>query len=216
MTAAYACSGQWCTSTSRAVVEAGVYDAFVERLLAQVARIVVGDGLDPATTMGPLCGTDQLATVGAYLDVARAEGATLLAGGQNLSGARTDARFADGCFIAPTVYGEVTPGMRIAQEEIFGPVLSVMRAADFDDAVRIANAVPYGLSSSIYTRNLAHAMSFIERIEAGLTHVNMITAYKEPAFTFGGVKDSGYGVPEAGSSGIEFFTEHKVAYIKYR
>ena len=212
VTAAYACSGQWCTSTSRVVVEESVRDALTERILSRVESIRVGDGAADDVTMGPLCGTDQLASVGAYLEIGVAEGARAIAGGTRLS----DGSFSDGCFIAPTVFDRVRSDMRIAQEEIFGPVLSILSAADFDDAVRIANDVAFGLSSSIYTRDLERAMSFVERVESGLTHVNMISAYKEPAFTFGGVKDSGFGVPEAGESGIEFFTEHKVAYIRYR
>ena len=105
--------------------------------------------------------------------------------------------------------------MHLAQEEIFGPVLSVMTAKDFDDAIRIANSVKFGLSSSIYTSNLKKAMTFIEKSDVGLTHVNIPTAYKEPQLSFGGVKLSGCGIPEGGDTGIEFFTEHKVAYIYY-
>ncbi len=210
--AAYACTGQWCTCTSRAVVEKPVLDEFTERLRHYVEQMKTGDGADESTDMGPLCGTEQLETVGDYLRVGTREGARLLTGGERLTGDRYD----DGCFIPPTIFADVKPEMRIAQEEIFGPVLSVMEASGFDEAVRIANEVPFGLSSSVYTNDLNRAMSFIEQIEAGLVHVNMLTAYKEPGFAFGGVKDSGFGTPEAGSSGIEFFTEHKVAYIKYR
>ncbi len=211
-TAAYACAGQWCTCTSRAVVEKPVLEEFTERLMDRVKQMKTGDGSDESTDMGPLCGTEQLETVSEYLRVGSQEGARLVTGGERLGGKPYD----EGCFIPPTIFTKVTPRMRIAQEEIFGPVLSVMEAADFDDAVRIANDVPFGLSSSVYTRDLSRAMSFIEQIDVGLVHVNMLTAYKEPGFTFGGVKDSGFGIPEAGSSGIEFFSEHKVAYIRYR
>jgi aldehyde dehydrogenase (NAD+) len=106
--------------------------------------------------------------------------------------------------------------MRIAQEEIFGPVLSVLRVKDFDQAVEVANRVEFGLSSSIYTKDLSRALTFLERTDVGLAHVNMMTAYKQPHLTFGGVKASGFGIPEAGKTGIEFFSEHKVAYMKYR
>jgi aldehyde dehydrogenase (NAD+) len=106
--------------------------------------------------------------------------------------------------------------MFIAQEEIFGPVLSVIKAKDFDDAIDIANNVKFGLSSSIYTNDLQKALTFVEKTDVGLTHVNIPTAVKEPQLSFGGVKLSGCGIPEAGHTGVEFFTEHKVAYIKYR
>ncbi len=210
--AAYACTGQWCTSTSRAIVDRSVLPQFLDRLTSIVRAMKTGDGADETTDMGPLCGTEQLETVSEYLRIGADEGARLVAGGTRLTGADFD----DGCFIAPTIFDSVRPGMRIAQEEIFGPVLAVLEAADYDEAVRLANDVPFGLTSSVYTNDLEQAMSFIDRIEAGIVHVNMLTAYKEPAFTFGGVKDSGFGIPEAGSNGIEFFTEHKVAYIRYR
>ncbi len=212
VTAAFACSGQWCTSTSRAVIERSIRKDFIDRVLSLVKEMKVGNGLDESVDMGPVCGTEQHTGISEYLEIGRAEGADCLIGGSALS----DGEYGEGCFIAPTVFENVTPDMRIAREEIFGPVLSILTAEDFDDALQLANTVPYGLSSSVYTEDLEKALTFVEGIESGLTHVNMITAYKEPAFSFGGVKDSGFGVPEAGKTGIEFFTEHKVAYIKYR
>jgi aldehyde dehydrogenase (NAD+) len=180
--------------------------------MSLVEKMKVGNGSDESVTMGPVCGTEQLESISEYLTIGREEGADCLAGGMRLS----DDGLEEGCFIAPTVFDKVTPDMRIAAEEIFGPVLSILTAEDFDNALQLANAVPYGLSSSVYTEDLEKALTFVEGIEAGLTHVNMITAYKEPEFSFGGIKDSGFGIPEAGKTGIEFFTEHKVAYIKYR
>jgi aldehyde dehydrogenase (NAD+) len=212
VTAAYACSGQWCTSTSRAIVESSIRPDFIDRVMSLVEKMKVGNGSDESVTMGPVCGTEQLESISEYLTIGREEGADCLAGGMRLS----DDGLEEGCFIAPTVFDKVTPDMRIAAEEIFGPVLSILTAEDFDNALQLANAVPYGLSSSVYTEDLEKALTFVEGIEAGLTHVNMITAYKEPEFSFGGIKDSGFGIPEAGKTGIEFFTEHKVAYIKYR
>jgi aldehyde dehydrogenase (NAD+) len=145
-----------------------------------------------------------------YIDIGRAQGGRLVVGGKPL----TDGALADGYFIAPTVFADVQPEMRIAQEEIFGPVLSVMRARDFAEALRLANGVIFGLSASIYTRDLAKAQRFIAESQVGLCHVNMHTAYKEPQLEFGGVKESGRGLPEAGASGVEFFTRHKAVYVR--
>jgi aldehyde dehydrogenase (NAD+) len=210
--AAFACAGQWCTSTSRAVVEEPVYDRFIEIVLDRVKKIKVGKGTDSATTMGPVCGKSQLEDVLDCIEKGKAEGANLVIGGNQIK----DKDLANGCFIEPTVFTNVTPRMFIAQEEIFGPVLSVIKAKDFDDAIDIANNVKFGLSSSIYTNDLQKALTFVEKTDVGLTHVNIPTAVKEPQLSFGGVKLSGCGIPEAGHTGVEFFTEHKVAYIKYR
>ncbi len=210
--AAYACAGQWCTSTSRAIVESSVHEQFLELVKERVARIKVGNGLEPASIMGPVCGETQCANILRYIDTGCEQGATLALGGKRLTGRKLD----KGCFIEPTVFTEVTPDMTIAKEEIFGPVLSLMRVHDFDEAIRVANDVEFGLSSSVFTSSLSRALTFVERTEAGLTHVNMHSALKEPQLSFGGIKHSGAGLPEAGKTGIEFFTRHKVAYIKYR
>jgi len=212
VTAAYACAGQWCTSTSRVVVEKPVAKELSERIVARVKAMRVGNGMEAGVNLGPVCGAQQLEDILRYIDIGRKEGAALACGGRRM----TEGAMAKGCFIEPTVFTGVQRAMQIAQEEIFGPVLSIMVAEDFDEACDIANDVIYGLSSSIYTRDLAKAHSFAERSEVGMTHVNMHTALKEPQFSFGGVKQSGIGVPEAGRTGIEFFTEHRVVYIKYR
>ncbi|MFW6255649.1 MAG: aldehyde dehydrogenase family protein [Candidatus Sumerlaeota bacterium] len=212
VTAAYACAGQWCTSTSRAVVVKEVLDAFIEKAKAFAAKIVVGDGLDAKSTMGPVCGTDQLESILKYIEIGKDEGAELIFGGNRL----TDNGMDQGCFIEPNSFAGVKPDMRIAQEEIFGPVLSIIAVDDFDEAIEVANGVPFGLASSIYTKDFSRAMTFMEKTDVGLAHVNLITALKEPHLTFGGVKESGFGIPEAGKTGIEFFTEHKVVYMKYR
>ena len=211
VTAAYACAGQWCTSTSRVVVLREVAEALTERIVALAGRMVVGDGLDPATTMGPVCGTEQLESILRYIEVGRDEGARLIFGGGRLAGPGLDR----GCFIEPTIFADVRPEMRIAQEEIFGPVLSIIAVDDFEQAVAVANGVAFGLASSIYTADVRRALSFLQETDVGLAHVNILTAYKEPQLSFGGVKASGFGIPEAGETGIEFFTEHKVAYIRY-
>ncbi len=205
--AAYACAGQWCTSTSRALVEASVFDRFQQEVLQRVAKIKIGNGMDPTTTMGPVCGEQQVRDILGYIEVGKREGAKLAVGGHRLG---------EGCFIEPTVFTGVTPDMVIAREEIFGPVLCLMKVADFDEAVRLANDVVFGLSSSVFTTSLEKALRFVEATDVGLTHVNLPTAYKEPQLSFGGIKQSGVGLPEAGKTGIEFFTRHKVAYLKYR
>jgi acyl-CoA reductase-like NAD-dependent aldehyde dehydrogenase len=211
-TAAYACAGQWCTSTSRAIVSKKIIDEFLELLIKETKQFVVGNGLDEKTTMGPVCGTDQLDSILKYIEIGKKEGAKLILGGNRLTGPEYD----KGCFIEPTIFSNVKTEMIIAQQEIFGPVLSIIEVADLEEAIATANQVDFGLSSSVYTNDLEKAFTFLERTRVGLTHVNLMTALKEPQLTFGGIKASGFGIPEAGKTGIEFFTEHKVAYVKYR
>jgi len=206
--AAYACAGQWCTSTSRAIVEAPVYERFQQEVLRRVERVKVGDGADPATTMGPVCGEQQVRDILKYIEIGKREGATLVAGGRRQEG--------PGCFIEPTVFTGVRPEMVIAREEIFGPVLCLMKVDGFEEAVRLANAVAFGLSSSVFTTSLEKALRFVEATDVGLTHVNLPTAFKEPQLPFGGIKQSGVGLPEAGKMGVEFFTRHKAVYVKFR
>lgn len=212
VTAAFACAGQWCTSTSRAIVVKEVAAEFTQLIKDLTEKIKVGDGLQGDIQMGPVCGTAQLNNILEYIEIGKAEGGLLLTGGYQLKGSEYD----QGCYIVPTVFTGVKPPMRIAQEEIFGPVLSILEVDDFEEGIRVANEVEYGLCSSIYTKNIEKAFQFMERSEVGLTHVNLITALKEPQYTFGGIKNSGVGIPEAGKTGIEFFTEHKVAYIKFK
>jgi acyl-CoA reductase-like NAD-dependent aldehyde dehydrogenase len=209
--AAYACAGQWCTSTSRAIVVSQVAEAFTEKLLERVKAIRVGNGRAADVDMGPVCGTDQFESIMEYIKIGQEEGACLAQGGQRC----TENGLDQGCFIEPTVFTQVKPDMRIAREEIFGPVLSVLVADGFDNALELANNVEFGLSSSIFTKDISRAFQFLEKTEVGLTHVNMMTAYREPQLSFGGIKASGHGIPESGKTGIEFFTEHKVAFINY-
>lgn len=211
ITAAYACAGQWCTSTSRAIVEKSIAAKFKEMAIEEVKKYVIGDGSDPSTTMGPVCGTDQLKSILKYIEIGKKEGANLLYGGKQLTENDMDA----GCFIEPTIYENVTSGMTIAREEIFGPVLSIMEVVDFEEAMQVANDVQFGLSSSIFTKDIQKAFQFLDQTEVGLAHVNLMSALKEPQLSFGGIKESGVGLPEAGKTGVEFFTDHKVAYIKY-
>jgi len=209
---AFACSGQWCTSTSRVIVLEEIADQLTERLVAAAQMLAVRDGAAEDCGMGPVCGAKQKADILGWIAKGRAEGARLLTGGAALAGEDYD----HGCFIAPTVFDRVTPAMAIAREEIFGPVLAIIAVRTFEEAVEVANGVAYGLSSSIFTNDLKRALTYMERAEVGLAHVNLMTALKEPQLSFGGVKESGAGLPEAGSSGIEFFTHHKVCYVKYR
>jgi alpha-ketoglutaric semialdehyde dehydrogenase len=212
MKGAFACSGQWCTSTSRVIVLEETAAELTKRLVAAAQDIVVRDGANEDCGMGPVCGAKQKADILEYVAKGRAEGARLLTGGNALTGEDYD----HGCFVAPTIFDGVTPSMVIAREEIFGPVLVVMTVRSFEEAVEVANGVAYGLSSSIFTNDLQRALTYMERAEVGLAHVNLMSALKEPQLSFGGVKESGAGLPEAGSSGIEFFTHHKVCYVKYR
>lgn len=211
VTSAYTCAGQWCTSTSRVIVETAVADELSDRIVDGVRALRVGNGLVEGHTMGPVCGSEQLETILGYIDIGRSEGAKILAGGSQMTG--RDEK--DGCFIEPTVFGGVTPEMRIAREEIFGPALSILSVKDLEEAISVANDVEFGLTSSIFTKDLERAFSFVEETEVGFTHVNLMSGYREPAHSFGGIKASGHDVPESGETGIEFFTEHKVVYVKY-
>jgi aldehyde dehydrogenase (NAD+) len=209
---AFACSGQWCTSTSRVIALEGIATELTGKLVAAAAKISVGPGMNDDSGMGPVCGAKQKADILRFIEQGKREGARLLLGGRALE----DAGRAEGCFIAPTIFDQVRPDMVIAREEIFGPVLVIIAVESFDEAVAAANDVAYGLSSSIFTKSLEHALTYMERAEVGLAHVNLMSALREPQLPFGGVKQSGAGLPEAGSAGIEFFTEHKVCYVKYR
>ena len=209
--AAYSCSGQWCTSTSRVILVEEISSEFTNILIEKVKKIKVGNGLDPEVTMGPLAGESQLRKVLQYIETGKKEGAKVAVGGKKMEGDEYDRGF----FVEPTVFVDVGADMQIFLEEIFGPVLSVMNVKSFEEALRAANGVRYGLSSSIYTKDVSKALRFFENSEVGLTHLNLPTSYKEVHLPFGGIKCSGFGLPEAGETGIEFFTEHKSVYINY-
>lgn len=207
---AFGSSGQRCTATSRVVVEDAVADRFVEMIVERARKLKVGNGLDSDTDVGPLVDENQLTTVLRYTETGKKE-AKLLAGGGRPAGAEYD----NGYFVAPTVFDHVRWDSVIAQEEIFGPVLSVIRVPDFEEALRVANSVKYGLSSSIYTNDAARIFEFIERIETGMTHVNAPTVASEAQMPFGGMKATGVGLREMGRVAIDFYTELKAVYIDY-
>jgi acyl-CoA reductase-like NAD-dependent aldehyde dehydrogenase len=208
---AFGSTGQRCTATSRAIVVNEVADRFVELLAARAQRVVVGDPLADGVTMGPSVDDGQFKTVLDYLDVAKKEGARLVAGGCRLA----EGAHANGHFVAPTIYDGVTAGMRIAKEEIFGPVLSVIRVKDFDEAVHVANDVDFGLSSSLYTNDVNRMYRFVDLIETGIVHVNSPTVGGEAQAPFGGMKGTGVGTREQGSVAVDFFTELKTVYADY-
>jgi acyl-CoA reductase-like NAD-dependent aldehyde dehydrogenase len=201
-------TGQKCTATSRVIVEQPVAGAFTEALVERVKGVQVGPGIDSGTYMGPLVSSSAQKTVLDYIDVGKQEGARLLAGGDKLGG-----EHAGGYFVAPTVFDNVSPTMRIAQEEIFGPVVGVIRAGDLDEAIRIANGVKYGLSASIVTSNIATAFHFVRSIEAGVVHVNSETAGAEPHVPFGGVKESSSFSREQGRAAMDFYTQTRTVYL---
>jgi alpha-ketoglutaric semialdehyde dehydrogenase len=207
---AFGSSGQRCTATSRVVVEDAIADRFVEAFAARARQQKAGNGLDLSVDLGPVVDEKQLETVLHYLEIGKKEG-KLLAGGERLQGGAFDR----GLFVAATVFDHVPWDSVIAQEEIFGPVISVIRVKDFEEAVRVANSVKFGLSSSIYTNDARKIFEFIERIESGMTHVNLPTIASEAHLPFGGVKGTGVGLREMGRVAIDFYTELKTVYVDY-
>jgi alpha-ketoglutaric semialdehyde dehydrogenase len=208
---AYGSTGQRCTATSRVVVEASVAGALTERILARVSKIVVGNGLREGVTMGPSVDEGQMSTVLGYLETARREGARFLAGGERILAGELGRGF----FVSPTVLGGVKREMTVAQEELFGPVLSILEASGFEDALEIANDVRYGLTSSIYTADVNRVFRFLDRIETGITHVNSPTVGGEAQLPFGGIKATGIGAREQGRTAVEFYTELKTIYVDF-
>ncbi len=204
-------TGQRCTAASRVAVHKSVYREFVERFVDRAKSLKVGNGLDVSTEMGPCINEQQLKTVMSYVDIGKNEGAKLLTGGNRLA---TGAH-AKGWFHEPTVFGDCAPKMRIAQEEIFGPVVSVIPIDSLEQAIEVANGVPYGLSASIYTRNVNRAFQAMRDLYTGIVYVNAPTIGAETHLPFGGTKQTGNGHREAAIAAIDFFTEWKTVYIDY-
>ncbi|SEN76398.1 alpha-ketoglutaric semialdehyde dehydrogenase GucD [Lihuaxuella thermophila] len=203
-------TGQKCTATSRVIVERAVYEPFKEKLLARVNELKIGDGREKETWMGPCASEKQLRTVLHYIEKGVEEGATLLCGGKQPDGEALK----NGFYVEPTVFEHVNSGMTIAQEEIFGPVLALMKVDSLEEAIELANDVEYGLSASIFTKNIGHILAFIQDIDAGLVRINAETAGVELQAPFGGMKQSSSHSREQGRAAIEFFTAVKTVFIK--
>ena len=201
-------TGQKCTATSRAFVQRPVFDDFVDRLVKRAGALRVGDPLEATTDIGPLVSAQQRDTVLEYLEVGQSEGGEVLVGGGAPEGNGDG-----GYFVKPTIFGQMTPQMRLSREEIFGPVLAVMPVDDLEEGVALANDTSYGLSASIFTRDIATAFRFIRDIESGIVHVNSETAGAEPHAPFGGMKASSSFSREQGKTAIDFFTQVKTVYF---
>jgi len=208
---AFGTTGQRCTATSRLLLHDAIHDEFVEELVRRAEALTLGDGRKDGTDVGPLIHEDARQKVEKYVRIGGEEGARLVTGGEVATGDGLD----DGWFYEPTIFLDVDRTMRIAREEIFGPVLSVLRVGGFDEGIEVMNDVRYGLSSSIYTRDVDRAFRAIDRIEAGITYVNGPTIGAEAHFPFGGVKDTGNGHREGGWPVYDFFSETKTVYVDY-
>jgi aldehyde dehydrogenase (NAD+) len=208
---AFGSTGQRCTATSRVVVQRGIAARLTEALIHGANKLKVGNGLEPGVEMGPAVDEAQLATDLQYLAIAQEEGARLACGGQRL----TEGKYRKGFFLQPTVFTGVKPGMRLHQEEVFGPVLGIVEVGDFDEALAVANQVEFGLSASVYTRDANLAMKFVERAEVGMVHVNNPTVGGEAQLPFGGWKSTGVGEREMSEQGAEFFTQLKTVFYDY-
>jgi alpha-ketoglutaric semialdehyde dehydrogenase len=204
-------TGQRCTAASRLIVLESVADQFIQKLLNRIRKIRIGEGMSTETDMGPLVDENQMNRVLDYIEVGKQEGAQLLYGGRRLE----DPPYDRGLFVKPTLFDHVKPGMRIAREEIFGPVVSVLRVKDFEEAVEIGNDVPFGLSASIYTQDITRAMRFVELADVGKVHINSSTIGGEAQAPFGGTKSTGIGPREQGLEGFEFYTEIKTVYLDF-
>ncbi|PDM40898.1 MULTISPECIES: aldehyde dehydrogenase family protein [unclassified Geobacillus] len=199
-------TGQRCTATSRVFVEKEVISAFREKVVQEVQRIRVGDGMDPNVTMGPVVSKNQYETILRYIEIGKREG-RLITGGKACP-------HLNGWYIEPTVFDHVSNTAIIAREEIFGPVLSIIETASLDEAISMANDTIYGLSASLFTNDLSKALYFVDRIEAGMVQVNGETGGAEPQAPFGGMKQSSSGTREQGQAAVEFFTTYKTVAIR--
>ncbi|MBU0507713.1 aldehyde dehydrogenase family protein [bacterium] len=204
-------TGQRCTASSRVIVEEGVHDKFVEMFIKAAKKLKVGYGNDPGTTMGPAVSAEQLETDLEYVEIGRKEGCTIAFGGKRLA----TGEHQKGHFMQPTIFTGCKPNMRTSQEEIFGPVVSVIKAKNLDDAIKIANGIEFGLSSAIFTQDVNVAYRAFRDLETGLTYVNAATIGAEAHMPFGGMKSTGNGHREGGWEAYEFYSETKACYVDY-
>jgi len=208
---AFGTSGQRCTAASRVIAHETVYGALQSKLVAAAEKLRLGPGWEDDTDVGPVINKDAIEKIHSYTEIGRNEGATLLTGGEPA----TDGDLAKGFFYRPTIFADVEPGMRVAQEEIFGPTTALIKVRDFDEAIRVSNGIKYGLSSSIYTGDVNKAFRAMRDLEAGITYVNAGTIGAEVHLPFGGTKDTGNGHREAGQAALDVFTEWKSIYVDY-
>lgn len=209
--AAFGTTGQRCTATSRVIVQRPVLNEFTERLAAAAEKLVVGNGLNPSVEMGPLVNMGRVQAVHEYTQVGRQEGAKLVTGGEPLR----EGEYDNGAFYQPTIFTEVSPSMRIAREEVFGPFVSILPVDSYEEAVQVANATEYGLSTAIFTDDTRTAFRAIRDLESGLVYVNAGTTGSEIHLPFGGMKSSGNGHRELGAIAIEEFSETKSVFVSY-
>jgi alpha-ketoglutaric semialdehyde dehydrogenase len=208
---AFGTSGQRCTAASRVIAHEAVYDELASRVVKAAERLRLGVGWEEDTDVGPVINQAALEKIDSYTAIGRNEGASLLTGGEVASGNGLDKGF----YYRPTVFGDVDPGMRIAQEEIFGPTVAVIKVRDVDEAIEVSNGIEYGLSSSIFTQDVNRAFRAMRDLKAGITYINAGTIGAEVHLPFGGVKDTGNGHREAGQAALDFFTEWKSIYVDY-
>jgi aldehyde dehydrogenase (NAD+) len=208
---AFATSGQRCTATSRMAVHGAIIDEFIDRLLVRVQSMKVGPGTDPSTELAAVINEKQKNRILEYVGIGQSEGAKLLTGGHALD----DGAYANGNFVAPTVFRDMTPDMRIAQEEIFGPVTGIIEVGSADEAIEVANSVSYGLSAAIYTHDVTNMFKAIQKLEFGVVYVNAPTIGAEVQLPFGGMKNTGNGHREAGPVALDEFTEWKAVSVDY-
>ena len=208
---AFGTSGQRCTAASRVIVERGVYEELQSKLVAAAEKLRLGYGWEDDTDVGPVINQRSLEKIHSYTEIGKDEGAKLLTGGEVASGNG----LSDGFYYRPTIFGDVEPGMRIAQEEIFGPTTALIPLDSFDEAIQAANGVKYGLSSSIFTRDVNKAFRAMRDLDTGITYINAGTIGAEVHLPFGGTKDTGNGHREAGQAALDVFTEWKSIYVDY-
>jgi alpha-ketoglutaric semialdehyde dehydrogenase len=204
-------TGQRCTATSRIIAQEGIHDEFVDKFIKAAKKLKIGYGNEPGITMGPAVSEGQLKTDLEYIEIGKKDGATLVCGGKR----KTGAEYKSGWFIEPTIFVDVKRKMRIAQEEIFGPVVSIIKVKDFDEAIIVCNDIEYGLSSSVFTQDVNKAFRAFRDIEAGITYVNASTIGAEAHLPFGGMKATGNGHREGGWGAYEFYSEVKTCYVDY-